>query len=347
MDKDSTQQNGMTVKQRTQIAERKDSDSQGAIRALAKTIAKKNELASQTLRKTAEAACSLESVKDALSKETQLVVDMTEDMKKAYDEGLIKLVTNKAGEMFAQVRRADGTYGNKLSIKEQVLAKGLNPLEVQNAMRTQAIQEQLEEIVATLAEISEGVSDIKQGQHNDRIGLLLSGQALYLEASVIEDPTMRKFLEAQALKSLSDAGGQLSQSITTDIKYLAEGKYKSRKKDQKAAIEDRLSSIRNSLDAVNMLFALKAAIYYGSEETEAMLKCLEQYANFIMETVAPKSKKLAELDPAERLPKGGFWEEKALALEAVNNIRGHLNAPEDQAGILTVEAGEEENHDER
>lgn len=343
MNKELAKQDRTIAKQNTPIVRRYNSYGHGAVNALARAVAKKGELAAQMLRKTAEAACSLESVKDALPQETQLVVDMTETAKRAYDEGRIKLDTNKAGEMFAQIRDANGHYGSKIPIKEQVAANGLNPLEVQNAIRTQAIQEQLEEIVATLAEINEGVSDIKQGQHNDRLGLFLSGQALYLEACAVEDPTMRKFLEAQALKSLSDANGQLSQSISTDIKYLAEGRYKSRKTGQKATIEERLASIRDSLDAVNASFALKAAIYYGGGEIEAMLKCLEQYADFIGAAVAPKSKKLAELDPTEKLPKGGFWEEKVSALEAVDNIRGLLNAPEEPAEVPALESDKEKN----
>ena len=140
------------------------------------------------MEKVAEAACALDSIKEALTEETQLVVDLSESAKKAYDEGLIKFDTNKAGEMFAHLRDANGHYGKRIPIKEQVVSQGMNPLEVQNAIRTQAIQEQLEQIVVTLQEISEGVSEIKQGQHNDRLGLYLSGQSLYLEACEVSDP---------------------------------------------------------------------------------------------------------------------------------------------------------------
>lgn len=330
------------TRQETTISNRKtELATSPSVSTLAKAISKKNGIARNTMEKAAEAACTLVSIKEALSQETQLVVDISESAKKAYDEGLIKFDTNKAGEMFAQLREANGRYGKKIPIKEQIVSQGLNPLEVQNAMRTQAIQEQLEQIVVTLQEISEGVSEIKQGQHNDRLGLFLSGQALYLEACEVRDPAMRKFLEAQALKSLSDANGQLSQSILTDIKYLTEGKYKSRKTGQKTAIEERLTSIRSALDAVNMSFALKAAIYYGDGETEAMLRCLEQYADFIGETIAPKSRKLAELDPTDQLPKGGFWTEKAKALEAVDIIRGLLAEQKEDVKVLALEASEE------
>ncbi|RNL39790.1 hypothetical protein [Paraeggerthella hongkongensis] len=196
----------------------KKGDDANSVSTLATVVKSKGEIARKTLEKTAEAACSLDSIKEALTEETQLVVNMSDAAKKAYDEGLIKFDTNKAGEMFAQLRDANGHYGKKIPIKEQVVANGLNPLEVQNAMRTQAIQEQLEEIVATLAEINEVVCDIKQGQHNDRLGLFLSGQALYLESREISDPTLRKFLEAQALKSLSDANGQLTCIVFSDTR---------------------------------------------------------------------------------------------------------------------------------
>lgn len=343
-----TKRNETTAKQEGAVATRKaELATTPAVSTLAKAVRQKAETARKTMEKAAEAACTLESVKEALSQETQLVVDISESAKRAYDEGLIKFDTNKAGEMFAQLRDAGGRYGKKTPIKEKIVSQGLNPLEVQDAMRTQAIQEQLEQIVATLQEISEGVSEIKQGQHDDRLGLFLSGRALYLEACEISDQTMKKLLEAQALKSLSDANGQLSQSLSTDIKYLTEGKYKSRKTGQKAAIEERIASIRSALDTVNMSYALKAAIYYGNDETEAMLKCLEQYASFIGETIAPKSKKLAELDPTEHLPRGGFWTEKAQALEAVGNIRSLLAGPKEDMEIFALKTGEESNNGER
>lgn len=255
-----TKRNETTAKQEGAVATRKaELATTPAVSTLAKAVRQKAETARKTMEKAAEAACTLESVKKALSQETQLVVDIGESAKRAYDESLIKFDTNKAGEMFAQLKDAGGRYGKKIPIKEKIVSQGLNPLEVQNAMRTQAIQEQLEQIVATLQEISEGVSEIKQGQHDDRLGLFLSGRALYLEACEISDQTMKKLLEAQALKSLSDANGQLSQSLSTDIKYLIEGKYKSRKTGQKAAIEERIASIRSALDTVNMSYALKAA----------------------------------------------------------------------------------------
>lgn len=336
-----------TKQERTVATKKAEPATAPAVSTLAKAVRQKAKTARNTIERAAEATCTLDSVKEALSQETQLVVDISESAKRAYDEGLIKFDTNTAGEMFAQLRDASGHYGKKIPIKEKIVSQGLNPLEVQNAMRTQVIQEQLEQIVTTLQEISEGVSEIKQGQHDDRLGLFLSGQALYLEACEIGDQTMRKFLEAQALKSLSDANGQLSQSLSTDIRYLTEGKYKSRKTGQKATIEERIASIRSALDTLNTSYALKAAIYYGNDETEAMLKCLEQYANFIGETIAPKSKKLAELDPTEHLPKGGFWAEKAKALEAIGNIRGLLAESEEDVEIFALETSTESNDGER
>jgi hypothetical protein len=317
------------------------------ITILAQAVREKSNSARQTLEKVAEVACGVDAVKEALSKESRWVVDMSETAKNAIKEGLIKLDTNKAGETYAQIRDSKGHYSTKFPIKEELVAKGLNPLEVQSAIKTQAIQEQLEEIVTTLQDINEGVSEVIQGQHNDRIGLLAGGQALYLESCEISDPTMRHLLEAQSLKSLSDANGQLAQGVTTDIKYLTEGKYKTKKKSESQAIEDRLSSIRSELDALNMTVALKAAIYYKNNETSAMVKCLEQYAGFINDAVSVNSKKLAELDSTDQLPAGGFWEEKAKALNAVGEISHLLEAPEVEVLPVLPEGSEEIDNYER
>lgn len=273
------------------------------------------------LEKAAEIFCSIDAVREALTKDVRFVVDIDEQTKQALREGAVRFDVGKDGSIYAQLRAANGRYSDKLPIKEELVARGLNPLEVQSAIQTQALQEQIEEVVETLKEIGEGISDIKQGQRDDRFGLLQGGQALYLEAQEVTDPTMRKLLEAQALKSLSDACGQLGQGAKTDIRYLMEGGYKQKKTGQTAAIDEKIVALRAGIEGLNAAFAMKAAIYYAEGEDAAVFRVIDQYASFLATTVEPYAGKLAELDAVDRLPKGGFWKEKAKALESADKMK--------------------------
>ncbi len=119
-----TKRNETTAKQEGAVATRKaELATTPAVSTLAKAVRQKAETARKTMEKAAEAACTLESVKEALSQETQLVVDISESAKRAYDEGLIKFDTNKAGEMFAQLRDAGGRYGKKTPLRRKSYLK--------------------------------------------------------------------------------------------------------------------------------------------------------------------------------------------------------------------------------
>ena len=312
-----------------------------AVGVLETVVKTKAEMAKTTIEEAAQAVCTMEAAQGALSKDVRYVVDMSDTAKQALRSGAIKFDINDKGEMFAQIRKANGQFGEKFPIKEELAAKGIDPLQMQVAMQVQAIQDQLREIMDVLQGIEEIVSEIKQGQHGDRLGLCHSGRLLFLESLEVSDKTLRSLLESQALKSLSDGAGQLMQEIAVNVRYLAEGKYKSKKGGQKAAIAERLAEIRASLDAVNASVAIKAAIYYNEGETGALARTLETYAEFINGSIAQWAGTLAELDESEKLPKGGFWEQKAQSLQEAARIRGLLDGSTEYEAVLMLESSEE------
>ena len=112
--------------------------------------------------------------------------------------------------MYAQIREANGHYGSKLPIKKDVFAKGIDPIQMANAL-----QDQVQHIANQIAVIDHSVREVIQGQQNDRIGLYYSGLTLYLEARNVNDPEMKRALIAQSLRALSEARFQLG--LTTYV----------------------------------------------------------------------------------------------------------------------------------
>ena len=83
--------------------------------------------------------------------------------------------------------------------------QGLTVEQIELAMQMDAIRAQLESMIETLKTIEGRVTEVIQGQHNDRIGLFYSGLSLYTESQRITSDSLRTLTQANALKALSDA----------------------------------------------------------------------------------------------------------------------------------------------
>lgn len=278
-------------------------------------------------------------VSDGLKKDVRYVVDMSEDMIKAIDAGTVKLDCKKTGEIFAQIRDGSGHYGSKLPIKKELIAAGIDPFSVGNALQMKAIEHKLNDMIDTLEDIGQDVSEVIQGQQNDRIGLYNSGLSLYLESRNIQNQEFRMLVVAQALKSLSDGNEQILQELRSDANYLLEGKYKQKKGKSAEEIQDRMMNINRCYDVIHRSFLLKAGIYYERGELQAMLSTMDEYGRFLQREIVPVAPQLAEFDRTDTLLQGGKWEKRALMLTDIGAIKNQLAT----TNVYYLGAGETEN----
>ena len=237
---------------------------------------------------------------------SRYVVDLDDGIKDAIDSGEIKLDTNASGEIFAQFRDDKGHYGKKLPIKEELIEQGVSVEAVELALQMDVIRDQLKEIISALSSIEGRVTEVLQGQHNDRLGLFYSGLSLYIEARSIRDKALRRQLIAQALKSLSDANSQMIQELRTSVEYLITEQYKKSKKITDK-IDEQLSIIHQCYDIVYRASFLKAAIYHENGEIPAMLTAIDEYGRFVEKLIVPYAGKLSELDRHNQFIEKGTW----------------------------------------
>ena len=275
----------------------------------------------------------METVADIISDKNQdcevsekYVVNISDETKDLIDKGVVKLDTNKQGEVFAQVKNSNGKYGEKLSIRKELEEKGLSAKEVEIAMQMKAIQDVLVKIVEILDDIGEHVNDILIGQQNDRIGLYYSGMNLFLESNSIQDETLKKYLVAQAIRALNDSNAQMIQQIRSDIQYLSSGKYNHLKSVRKDKIDEKISSITNCYDIVYRSSFLKAAIYNSVGEFNAMLTTCEEYGKFIEKLILPNNLILTEADKNDKKLDITIWEERAKVLLKCNDVKNILDS---------------------
>ena len=267
-------------------------------------------------------------VSEATKKGYRYVVDATESTLSAIDSGKIKLTTEKSGKVFAQVREANGYYGTKLPIKKEVFSKGIDPVQVANALQMKALQEQVQQITEQIAVIDHSVREVIQGQQNDRIGLYYSGLTLYLEAKNISDPEMKRILIAQSLRALSEARFQLGLTMQADIKYLADGDYKIAKGKSVELIDSRINNINQSFAFIHQATMLRAGIYCNEGELSAMTTVLGEYSHFIESVVAKNAELLAQCDVTDTGTEKGVWKSRTKLKLDVAEFSKKLSTPD-------------------
>lgn len=283
-----------------------------------------------------------DSVKKALSRdseETKYYVDMSAEVKQALESGEVEFVKGGNGEVYAQLRNANGRFGKKLSITEDLDDAGINYDELRAAIQMEAIAEQLKEVVSTLKEIEAQLSDSIADHRNDRIGLFYSGMSLYMEAKHISDDAFRKQIMAQALKAISDANSQMIQDIRTGIEFLATEQYKGRKKP-KELVAENIKAIKQCYEIVYKSTIMKALIYYENYEMVAMATAIGEYSEFIENLIVPYTGMLSELDKDSKFIAQGPWGKIANTRLECDDIKKILSGSDNH---LVIEM--RDNHD--
>lgn len=281
---------------------------------------------------------------EATDKGVRYVVDTSDAMLDALEKGRIKFTQEKNGQTFAQLRDSNGHYGSKVPIKREEFARGIDPVQMANAIQLKAFQSQMEDIHGEIIVIDRSVKEVLQGQRNDRQALYLSGLSLYLEAREVQDGEMRKNLLAQAQRSLSDASTQIALELQADIDWI-----KGAKKNNFKGIKSRSEELRARIDAINEAFAsvhqsalLRAAIYGEIGELNALTKVLEGYARFIDESIVGNAGLLAECDPNDHGFEQGLWRKRARLSLDVSEVAKRLNASETVFYLGEAKEGEDE-----
>lgn len=255
--------------------------------------------------------------------DAKYVVDMSDEIKAAIEKGETKLITGKEGEIYAQLRNPNGQFGKRLPIKKELAKEGVSVEELQTALQMEVIKEQLQTIIEGLKEIEGRVTEVIQGQRNDRIGLFYSGLSLYIESRDITDVFLKKQLIAQALKSISDANSQMIQDIRTSIKYLFAEQYK-QDKNVTEKIDEHLTIIQQCYDVVYRASFLKAAIYQENGEITAMLTAIDEYGRFVEQMIVPYVGRLSELDKSAKLIDKSVWSTIAHSLVGCRELKQQI-----------------------
>lgn len=250
-----------------------------------------------------------------------LVVDLSDELKEKYKQGLLRFDKDKNGNMYAQLRDEKNRYGKKLNIKEQVNEKDLII-----ASQLNIIKDVLDDIVDTLENIEENINHILMEFHNDRVGLYYSGLSLYLEALQINDASLRNELIAQSLKSLNDSQAQIIQEFKSDITFLRSPQFNKIKRKKHDCLVEKMQNIHECFQTINRIVTLKAMIYFDNNQLNSMMMVCTEYQRFIDVVIKPNVGFLIECDPRDDKLINGIWSKRANALLDYKRIQKELRA---------------------
>ena len=102
-------------------------------------LAQAGNIAENVYRAVVKSSPIITQAREATKKGFRYVVDATESTLEAIENGKIKLTTENSGKIYAQIREANGHYGSKLSLKKEVFAKGIDPIQMANALQMKAL----------------------------------------------------------------------------------------------------------------------------------------------------------------------------------------------------------------
>lgn len=250
---------------------------------------------------------------EGLKKTQRLKLVFSDEMKEKIADGTYRLMKKKDmdGVFKAVVVDQKGKTKAIADLKWDEVSKGVNPSQLASAMQGMAIQQQLKEIAGQLENMSASMEEILIGQHNDRLALFYSGEAIYREALATADPERRKQLTTLAILELTKATTSLQASLASEIKEIC-NKYDSERgkfidiKSNK--LQDKMVLINSSFQTIHKASTLKAAIYYKDGEYAALTAVLSDYKAFLQRSLSEQNAQILYFADSNEKNRKGLWD---------------------------------------
>lgn len=281
-----------------------------------------------------EASPVVAEIVKGMKKSEKLQLIFSDEVKQKMADGTYKLMKKKDidGVFKAVVVDKKGKTKAIADLKWEEISNGVDPAGVASAMQGMAIQQQLRAISEQLEDMAEAMEDVLIGQHNDRLAMFFSGEAIYREALAATDPALRKSLTSSAILSLTNANASLQASLVHEVKSVCEkydegkGRFVGIKSDK---LLEKMYLINSSFQAIHKANTLKAAIYYKEGEYTALTTVLSDYKAFLERSLTDETSHILYLaDPNEKTF-DGIWNIRQNELpERIDNTRMILSQPQ-------------------
>jgi hypothetical protein len=252
---------------------------------------------------------------------------LTDEQKQQIAEGTLKLMTKNDGTMMATLIDAET---KKIVAAIPLKSVQMAP-EMTHAMTSFSTQMQMVQIAEEIQAVQLAVEEVHMGQEYDRLATAYSCQQKLLQAMEIKNPEIKAMALMQLASSAEDSRNLLMLSQKSNVEFIKDQPENFIQKIISGAttekINGRMSEIRESLCAVNMVSFAEAMAYQELGEHEAARKSLTYYADFIENTYTSVHGLVQRLDLIDPAPEN-YWSktlpdisEKVKALPSVPDTK--------------------------
>jgi hypothetical protein len=231
---------------------------------------------------------------------------ITPEVLKRIKEGSARLDKIDNGLLSTTIRDAKtGRFIDRVNLKEVTpdLLSSLNQL---------ATQQTLANIVRRLDVIDEKITDVLQGQVNDRLAEVESGIHIYQQAVVASDPDVRRKLMVSAIQTLNDGRNKLLKS--TDFSFIDElprnrlGMFFSLNRDIPKYVQSNAELVWKAAHAIVRASRYLVIAYSALDEPESLRVSLEQVKSEVV-VLQDKMGKIVNM-----LPPTSNWRESLTTI---------------------------------
>ncbi|WP_314022034.1 hypothetical protein [Mogibacterium diversum] len=273
---------------------------------LAKPLLKKAKTAYSKIEKAIYTTPSFINVVKASIPDVALQAVLTDEQKHQIAKGAIKLMTKKDGTLMANLINPET---KKIVTTIPLKLVHMSP-EVTQAMTSFSLQVQMIHIAEQMQAVQLAVEEVRMGQEYDRLATAYSCQQKLLQAMEINNQEVKDMMLIQLAYAAEDSRNLLMMSQKMNIEFIKSQPEKFFEKLWSGASTDtingRMSEIRESLCAVNMVSFAEAMAYQELGEYGAARKSLTYYSSFIEDTYLSSPGLVERLDLIDTSPEN-YW----------------------------------------
>lgn len=299
----------------------------GRVPEVAKPLLKGAKTVFAQIEKALYTAPAFINVVKAAVPDATLQAVLTDEQKQQIAKGALKLMTKKDGSLMATLINPET---KKIVATIPLKSVQMAP-EMTQAMTSFSTQMQMAQIAEEIQAVQLAVEEVRMGQEYDRLATAYSCQQKLLQAMEIKNPELKAMALIQLAAAAEDSRNLLMLSQKSNVEFIKNQpenfiqKILSGSNPEK--INGRMSEIRESLCAVNMVSFAEAMAYQELGEHEAARKSLTYYANFIEDTYTSVPGLVQRLDSIDPAPEN-YWSktlpdisEKIKALPSVTDTK--------------------------
>lgn len=299
----------------------------GQVPEVAKPLLKGAKTAFSKIEKALYTAPAFINAVKAAVPDVTLQAVLTDEEKQQIAKGALKLMTKKDGSLMANLINPET---KKIVTTIPLKSVQMAP-EMTQAMTCFSTQMQMAQIAEEIQAVQLAVEEVRMGQEYDRLATAYSCQQKLLQAMEIKNPELKAMALMQLAAAAEDSRNLLMLSQKSNVEFIKDQpenfiqKILSGTKPEK--INGRMSEIRESLCAVNMVSFAEAMTYQELGEQEAARKSLTYYAGFIEDTYTSVPGLVQRLDLIDPAPEN-YWSktlpdisEKIKALPSVPDTK--------------------------